>query len=188
LSVAVGKRVVFDDLDADQAGLAADRAECTAHVVGAQAVVFGDGDAGRIAGVERIDVEGQAESALGRADDFERVGEHGVEAAPFDFFHRKNADAKRFDQSSFTGLEAPHAHQADMLRRKRGVFAAQFGRAVTQQSGERHAVDIAGLARFERVRVHMRVDPQEADRAAPGFFRSGADAAPSADRAGVVTA
>ena len=79
----------------------------------------------------------------------------------------KNTRTPRRSQALvLLGLVAAHADQADVLRLEHaGGEPVERIVVLAEQPGERHAVQAAGVAGAGRVAVHVRVDPDQAERA-----------------------
>ena len=89
------------------------------------------------------------------------------DAAPRDLVHEEDAHAEALQELGFAALEAAHAVEAHAFRVELRAVRdlGELGVAVAEQARDGHAVQHPGLGGLRRVRVHVRVDPEEPDEA-----------------------
>lgn len=181
--------VEFGDFHGQELGFAALFGQQGEQGLGLQAAGFRAADAGRLLGVEHVQVDAEAVAAGGLADDGQGLGEAGLEAALFQLGGGDHPDPQARQELGLFGFVAAHAEED-------GVFGAQFGAgaayrqqafvADAQQAGQGHAVQGAAVGGLQGVAVHVGVEPEQAGAA--GRAQVGVHAAPGADGAGVVAA
>ena len=123
----------------------------------------GRADAGRVARIDRIEIERDAETAARAAHERHRFAQRLAHAALGDLVHEENAHAEALEELGFAALEAPHAEKAHAFRIELRAVGdcGELRIAVAQQARDRHAVQHAAFGRLRRVRVHVRVDPEQ---------------------------
>ena len=183
-AAAVAMRLVLDDLDRDRRCRLGERRELRQEGGGAQAAGHRGRDAGRVLRVDRVEVERDAVGGGALPHARERLAEHLREAAALDLRDRVDPHAERGGERRLLGLEAPHADHADVLGRERGARLAERIAGLAEQRRERHAVELAAVARLGRVRVEVGVDPEQPELA----FHRVRHAAPGSHRDAVVAA
>ena len=188
LAPAIEMRVVFDDFEREQRMVGGKIAQRRDEAGRGYAAGDGRAHAGRIARLDRVQIDRDSVAGGAGARDADRVVEHRVDAALLDLRHGEDLHAELGEESGLLGLIAADAYEAQVLGRERpfGASGELRIRAVPEQRGERHSVPHAAGAGRRRVAIHVGVDPDQPQRTAGGQ-RLGR-AAPGSDRAAVVAA
>ena len=180
--VAVG--VVFGDLDGERRRVPHQGVENGNERRRTQAARGRRRHTGRVLRIDRVEIQRDAIADGPAPHPRERLVQHLLQSAPRDLAHRVYAHAEGGKQRGLLGLEAAHADHTHVLRREHGAVDAERVTALPEERGERHAVQPPRVARLGRVRVEVRIDPQEPDRSVCHLRH----AAPGAHRAAVVAA
>jgi diaminohydroxyphosphoribosylaminopyrimidine deaminase/5-amino-6-(5-phosphoribosylamino)uracil reductase len=178
-------RAVLDELHRGEVVAAADTFERACQFVCGHPARHRRADARRFLRRDDIEVDGNAERGGAAGRDAERLLEDAVQTAFMHFLDVKNAYAEALETLALFRLEAAHADQADVLRLDHaGGEAVERVVVLTEEPRERHAVQASGMAGARRVRVHVRVDPDQAERSLYAARHAG----PCTARAAVVAA
>src|SRR5690606_20730885 len=139
--------------------------------VGQPADLAGAG-AGRHLRVDRVDVEAHVDVVGPAHDDLDRLLDDRRHAAPVDVLHGEGVDPRVAQVAPLDLVEVAQADLDHLRRVELGARVAdpgQLRRALAQEAGHGHAVDVARGRGLGRVDVAVRVEPDHAQ--APGRAR-----------------
>src|SRR5436309_2769142 len=111
----------------------------------AQSAAYQRARAGRIARVEHVHVERNTIAAASLLRNLDRLINTGVQSTFINLAHRKESNAQRPDQITFARIDVAPAHMRTVFGiklRSKTADVHKFGRAVTEQGGQRHSVNI----------------------------------------------
>src|SRR5712692_3267029 len=126
----------------------------------------GSAHAGSIGGIDEIHIQADGNACRIVHGVLEGVGHDFAHAALINIAHGEDVDAGFLDDFAFLGVEVARTHNDDVAGLGLGLESEkvdEFGRSVTHDDGEGHAVDVAGRRRFGSVHVTVRVEPEVAD-------------------------
>ena len=185
--MAISVRVVFSNLHCMQARASGQPAQAGVYLASRQTLGFRTADSGSRRRIESVEVDCNAKAVGRRRDDCRGLGQTRSEAAFADLVAADDANTHPGEELRFLGFPGTRPENDSVMRielRPADTDVQHAPVALPQQTGQRHAVDGAGMRCFRGVAVKMGVNPQQAERRA-GETR---DAAPRADGDRVITA
>jgi hypothetical protein len=127
-------------------------------------------DSRRMHRVEPVEVHRHVHAARVAPHDRQRVLHDRAEPALIDRAHGEGRDAPVAEVTPLRLVEIPYADDRHLTREnrrrwpaERGGDSGEHGVAMSEQVRERHPVDVATAGRLGRVRVAMRVEPDDAE-------------------------
>src|SRR5215510_10212183 len=104
-------------------------------------------DAGRVIRIDKIHIHGDMEAGRAPRGQPHRFVHHRAHSAFVEFAHRDHANARRFERYRLLGIDAARANQDAVFRmdfRSETADVGQVRRAVSEDGGERHSMNVAG--------------------------------------------
>nr|POE93675.1 hypothetical protein CFP56_19687 [Quercus suber] len=186
--------VDLDEVEGDEAAGAVDALGDEVALAQGQAAADGGAGGGGPHGVEGVDVEGEVDGGVG-ADPGEGHVHDAADAVAVDVVHAEGADAVLAQQPLLAAVDVAQAdvHElggGDVVQGRVEPAEGRIGGVGREagEEGERHAVDVAAVARLRRVDVGVRVDPDDSELAAEALADRARGAGDGADRDRVVAA